>query len=146
MSHDPNCLFCKIAAGEIPSTKVHEDAEFVAFRDIRPAADTHVLVIPRKHLPTLSAVTTDDAPLLGRMMVLVARLAEQLGCAYTGGETGFRTVSTPGRAAGRRSTTCTRIFWPGRVRGAGWGEMAGGPPSERSRHGAGDLRRETGEV
>ncbi|HEY4298111.1 MAG TPA: HIT domain-containing protein, partial [Paraburkholderia sp.] len=48
MSHDPNCLFCKIAAGEIPSTKVHEDEEFVAFRDIRPAAETHVLVIPRK--------------------------------------------------------------------------------------------------
>ncbi len=46
MSHDPNCLFCKIAAGEIPSTKVHEDEEFVAFRDIRPAAETHVLVIP----------------------------------------------------------------------------------------------------
>jgi hypothetical protein len=46
MSHDSNCLFCKIASGEIPSTKVHEDDEFVAFRDIRPAAETHVLVIP----------------------------------------------------------------------------------------------------
>lgn len=84
MSHDPNCLFCKIAAGEIPSTKVHEDDEFVAFRDIRPAADTHVLVIPRRHLPTLSAATDDDAPMLGRLMVLVARLADQLGVAYTG--------------------------------------------------------------
>ena len=61
MSHDPNCLFCKIAAGEIPSTKVHEDDEFVAFRDIRPAAETHVLVIPRKHIETLSNCTESDS-------------------------------------------------------------------------------------
>ncbi|AIO96286.1 HIT domain protein [Burkholderia pseudomallei 576] len=60
-----------------------------------------MLVIPRKHLPTLSAVTADDAPLLGRMMVLVARLAERLGCAYTGGETGFRTVINTGPGGGQ---------------------------------------------
>ncbi|ALK29161.1 histidine triad nucleotide-binding protein [Burkholderia plantarii] len=101
MSHDPDCLFCKIAAGEIPSEKVHQDDEFVAFRDIHPAADTHVLVIPRRHLPTLSAATAEDAPLLGRMLVLVARLAEQLGCAYTGGETGFRTVINTGPGGGQ---------------------------------------------
>src|ERR1700722_91017 len=89
MSHDPNCLFCKIAAGEIPSTKVHEDEEFLAFRDIHPAAETHVLVIPRKHIATLTNCTESDAPLLGRMLVLVARLADQLGVAYTGGGTGF---------------------------------------------------------
>ena len=80
---------------------MHEDDEFVAFRDIRPAAETHVLVIPRKHLPTLSAVGEDDAPLLGRMMVLVARLADQLGVAYSGGETGFRTVINTGPGGGQ---------------------------------------------
>ena len=48
-----NCIFCKIAAGEIPSKKVHEDDEFVAFHDINPAAPVHVLVIPRKHIETL---------------------------------------------------------------------------------------------
>ncbi|CAB3766402.1 HIT family hydrolase [Burkholderia sp. MSh2] len=101
MSHDPNCLFCKIAAGEIPSTKVHEDDEFVAFRDIRPAAETHVLVIPRRHLPTLSAAGEADAPMLGRLMLLVSRLAEQLGVAYTGGETGFRTVINTGPGGGQ---------------------------------------------
>ena len=101
MSHDPNCLFCKIAAGEIPSTKVHEDDEFVAFRDIRPAADTHVLVIPRRHLPTLSAASEAVAPMLGRLMLLVARLADQLGVAYTGGETGFRTVINTGPGGGQ---------------------------------------------
>ena len=100
MSHDPNCLFCKIAAGEIPSTRVHEDDEFVAFRDIRPAADTHVLVIPRKHIATLTDCTESDAPLLGRMLVLVARLADQLGVAYKGGETGFRTVINTGPGGG----------------------------------------------
>jgi len=100
MSHDSNCLFCKIAAGEIPSTKVHEDEEFVAFRDIRPAAETHVLVIPRKHIETLSNCTESDAPLLGRMLILVARLAQQLGVAYTGGETGFRNQYRAGRRAG----------------------------------------------
>lgn len=100
MSHD-NCLFCKIASGEIPSTKVHEDDEFVAFNDIHPAADTHVLVIPRKHIETLSNCTESDAPLLGKMMVLVARLADKLGCAYTGGDTGFRTVVNTGPAGGQ---------------------------------------------
>ena len=53
MSQD-NCIFCKIAAGEIPSKKVYEDDEFVAFHDINPAAPVHVLVIPRKHIETLS--------------------------------------------------------------------------------------------
>jgi len=99
MSHD--CLFCKIAAGEIPSAKVYEDDDFLAFKDIHPAADTHVLVIPRRHVPTLSNCTESDAPLLGKMMVLVARLAEQLGCAYTGGDTGFRTVINTGPGGGQ---------------------------------------------
>ncbi|MEJ0002449.1 MAG: histidine triad nucleotide-binding protein [Pararobbsia sp.] len=100
MSHD-NCLFCRIASGEIPSKKVYEDDEFVAFHDIRPAAPLHVLVIPRKHIASLSDLTPDDAPLLGRMMVLVAKLAEQLGVAYTGGETGFRTVFNTGPGGGQ---------------------------------------------
>ncbi|HTI16147.1 MAG TPA: histidine triad nucleotide-binding protein [Trinickia sp.] len=100
MSHE-NCLFCKIASGEIPSTKVHEDEEFLAFYDIRPAAQTHVLVIPRRHIATLSDCVESDAPLLGRMMVLAARLAEKLGCSYTGGETGFRTVINTGPGGGQ---------------------------------------------
>jgi histidine triad (HIT) family protein len=74
---------------------------FVAFRDIRPAAETHVLVIPRKHVATLSNCTESDAPLLGRMLVLVARLADQLGVAYSGGETGFRTVINTGPGGGQ---------------------------------------------
>jgi histidine triad (HIT) family protein len=98
---EANCLFCKIASGEIPSKRVHEDDEFVAFHDIRPAAPLHVLVIPRRHIATLSELTPEDAPLIGRMMVLVAKLAEQLGVAYTGGETGFRTVINTGPGGGQ---------------------------------------------
>ena len=101
MSHDPNCLFCKIAAGAVPATKIHEDDEFVAFRDIRPAAETHVLVIPRKHIETLSHCDEADAALLGRMLVLVARLADKLGVAYTGGQSGFRTVINTGPGGGQ---------------------------------------------
>jgi histidine triad (HIT) family protein len=102
MSHDRStCLFCKIADGEIPSSRVYEDSEFVAFRDIRPAAQTHVLVIPRQHIPTLADCCENDAPLLGRMVLLVARLAKELGVSYTGGETGFRTVVNTGPGGGQ---------------------------------------------
>jgi histidine triad (HIT) family protein len=100
MSHE-NCLFCKIASGEIPSTRVYEDDEFIAFKDIRPAAETHILVIPRRHIATLSDCTASDAPLLGRMVLLVSRLAKELGCDYTGGETGFRTVINTGPGGGQ---------------------------------------------
>jgi histidine triad (HIT) family protein len=95
-----NCIFCKIATGEIPSKKIHEDDEFVAFHDINPAAPVHVLVIPRKHIETLSSCTEADAPLLGRMLSLTARLAGELGVAYTGGDTGFRTVINTGPGGG----------------------------------------------
>lgn len=102
MNHDRStCLFCKIADGEIPSSRVYEDDEFVAFRDIRPAAQTHVLVIPRRHIATLSDCGENDAPLLGRMLVLVAKLANELGVAYTGGESGFRTVVNTGPGGGQ---------------------------------------------
>lgn len=102
MSHDRStCLFCKIADGEIPSTRIYEDDEFVAFRDIRPAAETHVLVIPRQHIPTLADCADKDAPLLGKMLVLVARLAKDLGVSYTGGDTGYRTVINTGPGGGQ---------------------------------------------
>jgi len=102
MSHDRStCLFCKIADGEIPGTRVYEDDEFVAFRDIRPAAETHVLVIPRRHIPTLADCTESDESLLGRMVLLVARLAKDLGVSYTGGDTGYRTVVNTGPGGGQ---------------------------------------------
>ncbi|OZB35118.1 MAG: histidine triad nucleotide-binding protein, partial [Polynucleobacter sp. 39-45-136] len=55
MSHDPNCLFCKISQGSIPSQKVYEDEEIYAFKDINPAAPVHFLIIPKKHIPMLES-------------------------------------------------------------------------------------------
>jgi len=80
-----DCLFCKIAAGEIPSNKVYEDDDFFAFHDIHPKAPTHVLVIPKTHLPTLADATEQDAALLGRMMDRVRHIADaelQLDAGY----------------------------------------------------------------
>ncbi|MFA5520771.1 MAG: histidine triad nucleotide-binding protein [Castellaniella sp.] len=98
MSHD--CLFCKIAAGEIPSKKVFEDEEFFAFHDINPAAPVHLLLIPKCHVVSMHDVSPDDAPWLGRMMVLAARLAAENGC-RPGPQGGFRLVANTGLDGGQ---------------------------------------------
>jgi histidine triad (HIT) family protein len=74
-----DCLFCKIAAGEIPSTAVHADDEFYAFEDIHPQAPTHILLIPRKHLATLNDLQEEDAPMMGRLLLLATRIAKERG-------------------------------------------------------------------
>lgn len=91
-----NCIFCKIVAGEIPSKKVHEDEEFLAFHDIRPAAPVHLLVIPKRHLASLADAEADDEPMLGRLMGLVPRLARENGLAG-----GFKTAINTGRDGGQ---------------------------------------------
>ena len=72
-----NCLFCKIAAKQIPATVVHEDDDLLVFKDIHPAAPVHLLIIPKQHLATLSDCTAEHAPLLGKMLALVPQLAAQ---------------------------------------------------------------------
>lgn len=84
MSEPNPTLFGKILRGEIPATRVWEDEHCIAFRDINPAAPTHVLVIPRKYIPTANHVTRDDKELIGHLMWVGARIAEQEGIA-TGG-------------------------------------------------------------
>jgi len=79
-----DCLFCKIAAGEIPADIVHADEEFVAFRDIAPRAPVHVLLIPRRHIPSPGDLGDGDAALAGRLLVAAARLARELGLDATG--------------------------------------------------------------
>lgn len=76
-----NCIFCKIAAGQIPATIVYEDDDLIAFNDIRPAAPVHILIIPRKHFDTLSSVGVEHEGLLGKMLTLASQLAEKAGCA-----------------------------------------------------------------
>jgi histidine triad (HIT) family protein len=83
-----DCLFCKIVAGDIPSTKVYEDEDLFAFEDINPKAPVHVLVIPKKHIPTLNEVTPEDGPMVGRMIQVAAQIARERGTA----EQGYRTV------------------------------------------------------
>ena len=79
MPADPDCLFCKIVAGDIPSTKVHEDDVIVAFRDIAPRAPTHILVIPRDHIASAADLTEADGPMLGRLFGTIAADRPQRG-------------------------------------------------------------------
>jgi histidine triad (HIT) family protein len=100
MSQDPNCIFCKIAEGKIPSKKVYEDEEILAFQDIQPWAPVHFLLIPRQHIVSLAHVEAAHAPLLGKMMSLVPTLAKQEGCRpYPEG--GFRLVCNTGDEGGQ---------------------------------------------
>ena len=96
-----DCIFCKIVNGEIPSTTVFENECVKVFRDIHPAAPTHLLIIPKRHIPTLSHCTGDDASLLGEMMALIPQLAKQEGIQVEGVESdgskgGFRVVVNAG--------------------------------------------------
>ena len=97
---DPNCIFCKIAAGQIPSRKVYEDEDIFVFHDIHPWAPVHFLMIPKAHIPSLAHVEDAHAGLLGRMMTLAPRLALQEGCRpYPEG--GHRVVINTGSEGGQ---------------------------------------------
>ncbi len=96
MSHDPNCIFCKIVAGQIPSKKVFEDPELLVFHDINPWAPAHVLIIPKVHIATLYDVESAHDGLLGRMLGLAPKLMRELGVVN-----GFRTLINTG-ADGRQ--------------------------------------------
>ena len=91
-----DCIFCKIATGQLPSSKVYEDDEVVAFHDIHPFARVHVLIIPRQHIATLADCTPEHEGLLGKMMLLAPRLAQELGLAA-----GFKTLINTGRGGGQ---------------------------------------------
>lgn len=90
-----DCLFCRIAGGDIPATIVLQDEHCVAFRDINPQAPTHVLVIPREHIPTLDDVA--DPALLGRLLAFAARVARQEGLVTPG----YRAVVNTNAGAGQ---------------------------------------------
>ena len=91
-----DCLFCKIAAGEIPSTKVYEDDQILAFRDIAPQAPTHILVIPKAHLSGVSEITAAHSALIGHIFAVIPQIAQQEGLAN-----GYRVVSNCGPDAGQ---------------------------------------------
>ena len=92
-----DCLFCKIAAGQIPSNKLYEDDQLMAFYDIDPQAPTHFLVIPKQHIDSAAALTESDAALLGHIYAVIADLCRQLGVA----ENGYRVVTNVGADGGQ---------------------------------------------
>lgn len=92
-----NCLFCKIVDGAIPSNKVYEDERFLAFHDIQPAAPTHVLIIPKKHIATMNDVGSDDYALIGDLHGVVQKVAQKLGVA----ESGYRLINNCGPDSGQ---------------------------------------------
>ena len=79
MSSDPNCIFCKIIAGQIPAKKAYEDEHLLAFHDINPWAPVHILVIPKRHLTSMVDAGSEHTDLLGRMMAVTPRLMAELG-------------------------------------------------------------------
>jgi histidine triad (HIT) family protein len=92
-----SCLFCRIASGEIPANIVHDDESVVAFRDINPQAPTHILIIPKEHIPSLRELDASHKPLFGHMIDVANRLAESEGIA----DNGFRLVCNSGPDAGQ---------------------------------------------
>jgi histidine triad (HIT) family protein len=92
-----DCLFCKIIAGTIPATFVHQDDRAVAIRDINPQAPTHVLIMPRRHIASINDLTDEDAPLVGHLHVIARALAEAESVAAGG----YRLVFNTGAQAGQ---------------------------------------------
>jgi histidine triad (HIT) family protein len=92
MSSDPDCIFCKIVAGRIPAKKAYEDDDLLAFHDIQPWGPVHVLIIPKRHIESMEAITDEHQGLLGRMMVLAPKLMRENGVSG-----GFRQVINTGR-------------------------------------------------
>ncbi len=91
-----DCLFCRIVVGEIPADTIHEDDLVLAFRDINPQAPTHVLVIPRRHIPDAHALSDADGPILTKLFAATKRLADEAGLG-----SGYRIVTNVGPAAGQ---------------------------------------------
>ena len=111
----PDCLFCQIARKAIPARMVHEDAEVVAFEDIQPQAPVHLLVVPRRHIPTLNDLSPEDDLVAGKLLRVAASLARERGVA----ESGWRAVMNCNRDGGQlvfhlhlHLLAGRPLFWP----------------------------------
>ena len=91
-----DCIFCKIVAGEIPSTKVYEDETVFAFRDINPQAPTHILVIPKTHIGSVAEISAENSAVVAHIFEVIAQIAAEEGL-----ENGYRVVSNCGQDAGQ---------------------------------------------
>jgi len=90
------CLFCRIVAGEIPATKIYEDDDVIAFHDIHPKAPVHFMIVPKKHIESLLVTLPTDQALLGKMLLLVPKIAQDQGLGA-----GFKTAIHTGKAGGQ---------------------------------------------
>lgn len=91
------CIFCKIAAGQIPAKKVYEDGEVLAFEDVAPQAPVHILVIPKKHIPSLMEIQPEDGKLAANLLFRIQEIAKKLGL----DEKGFRVINNMGEEGGQ---------------------------------------------
>ena len=92
-----DCIFCKIIKGEIPSTNVFRDEQVTAFRDLNPAASTHILLVPNRHIDSVNTLTTDDEQLIGHLFIVAKQLAAEEGIA----EGGYRLIINTNAHAGQ---------------------------------------------
>ncbi|MBA7700914.1 Purine nucleoside phosphoramidase [subsurface metagenome] len=92
-----DCIFCQIVAGGMPTDTLYQDEEIIAFRDIHPMAPTHLLIIPKRHIPSLTHLSEEDLPLLGNMVNIANQLAKREGIA----ESGYRLVINCGEQGGQ---------------------------------------------
>jgi histidine triad (HIT) family protein len=90
-----DCIFCKIIAGEIPCNKVYENEHILAFHDIKPSAEVHLLVIPKKHVASLNELKLDDEELMGKLMLAIPKIAKENGLK------GFKTLINTGKEGGQ---------------------------------------------
>jgi len=92
-----HCIFCKIANKEMPAEVVYEDGKVIAFKDISPVAPAHLLVIPKKHIPTINHLESGDEELIGQLFLIARKIAKEQGVS----ETGYRLVINVGKDAGQ---------------------------------------------
>ena len=92
-----DCIFCQIVAGKIPTDILYQDEEVIAFHDIHPIASTHLLIIPKRHIPSLTHLSAEDLPLIGHMVNIANQLAKKEGIA----ESGYRLVINCGKQGGQ---------------------------------------------
>ena len=94
---DTDCIFCKIAAGEIPTEILYQDEDLIVFPDIKPVTPVHLLVVPRKHIPSLAQMAADETPIVGKMTRVANQLAREQGIA----ESGYRLTINSGADSGQ---------------------------------------------
>jgi len=97
MSHDPNCIFCKIVAKKIPARIVHEDEDTIAFEDLNPQAPTHILIVPKKHIADIHSIAESDRELIGHLFLVAKTISSTKGL----DKGGYRMVINNGHGAGQ---------------------------------------------